>query len=179
MSKLYSDKVISKLQNYLNSNDSVDEFVFNPHINVFVDIINVKFIDNHIIKVIPEDITKSYTIVWNNSVIKKFITDIKNNNLTHTYFCAFDGEVYYLLRKVDKSEIKEITKLNALDIKYVDNYFSIITVSKSDKFNVGCDIVRATELKNIEPEEDTTDELYSNNIKDDELISNSLFDEFE
>ena len=46
MSKLYSDKVISKLQNYLNSNDSVDEFVFNPHINVFVDIINVKFIDN-------------------------------------------------------------------------------------------------------------------------------------
>lgn len=179
MSKLYNDKVVLKLQNYLNSNDSLNEFIFDKNINIYVDIINIKFIDNHIFKVIPEDITKSYTSVWNNSVIKKFISDIKNNFLEHKYFYVFDGDSYYLLRKVDKSEIKEITKLNALDIKYVDNYFSIITISKSDKFNLGSCIVKATEVKNIEPEEDNTDELYSTNSKDDELISNSLFDDFE
>lgn len=181
MSKIYNNKVIEKLQNFVDNNSELKEFVFNKHINIYADIICVKYIDGKIIKVIPEDITKSYTSVWNNSVLKKFVDDIKNSNLSGKYFYVYDNENYYLLRKVDKTEFKAINKLNGLDIKFVDNFYSIISISKDELFNNATQIVRGTEVKNIvKEEENDIDELYTNNKKDEDiLISNSLFDDFD
>lgn len=176
MSKIYSDKVVSQLQNFVNNNNTMEPFIFSDYINIYVDIINVKYINGSIVKILPEDLSKSYSSTFNNSVIKKFFRDIKNNNTDNKYFIVFDNNNYYLLRLVDKSEFKELTKLNAIDIKIVDNYYSIITVSKSNKFNMGCDIVKGTEIKNIVPENNDTDDIIAE-TKDDILISNSLFDD--
>lgn len=168
---LFEKKYINELQNSLNANKAQVynfDFTFNK---ISLGCVTIAKQFNDYTMLLSEDINKEFFNNWNSSICKYFLRDVrqKKNNL---YKIAYNNGVYFLLREVDN---EKDDKFN--DVKYIDSYYSVVTISDNKDF-----ITTYTpafklwsKFVSITNEYDYTTDIENS----DELTSKTLFDEGE
>ena len=124
---LFEKKYINDLQNAINNNSvKVYDFDFSFS-RISLGCITIAKQFNDYTMILSEDIDKEFFNIWNKSICKLFLRDLRKNN--NCYKIAYNNGVYYLLRCVD--DIKD----DFNDIKYVDKNYAVVTISDNEEFN--------------------------------------------
>ena len=169
---LYNKNCINELQKALNDNNVVVSD-FNgsfSRISISGIVIN-KMYNDYIINLI-EDIDDTYLKEWNNTICKFFVKDMKKESY-NLYKIVEYKNLYYLLRLIDDKKL-----IDYANIKYVDNEYSLVTISEDSSFlKTHMEFFKLNDYfgnKNMEYDCITT---FNEDDDNDELTSKTLFEE--
>ena len=172
--RLYNKICINELQKGLNSNDVIIEDFNGTFNKISISGICIGKMYNEFVMNLMEDINDTYISQWKNTICKFFIKDMKNSAY-NLYKVVKYKNLFYLLRLIDDKKLADY-----VDVKYIDNDYSLVTVSDNSLFlTTYLENFRLNDYfgnKDTNYESITTFEVEDDN---DELISKTLFDEDE
>jgi hypothetical protein len=169
---LYNKICLNELQKALNNNDVIIEDFNGSFSRISISGITISKAYNDFIMNLSEDIDDSFFKEWKNTICKFFIKDMRKE-LYNLYKIVKYKNFYYLLRIIDDKKLADFT-----NITYVDNEYSLVTMSDDLSFSTTClDYFKLSEYFNSRDREYECIIAFEEVEDSDELTSKTLFEE--